>query len=376
MSVKPWVIVAGVLLGTTALSTAPAAAPVGPVRVPPEIASDCSADVTQALLAWIASVPDHSTLLFRQGGCYRVDGSLRIEDRAGLVFEGNGATFKALAESDPRRRHILVVGGRDLIFRDVAVVGNHPHGGTAAEAYQAERAFQHAFALQGVQGARLERVRASDVWGDFVYIGPDLRGGGIVWSRNVTVEGSTFERNGRQGIAIVAGEDILISGNRIDQVRRATFNMEPTGADWGARRIRIVNNITGRGRLLWFSSGGQGSNVSEVSITGNVMQDATGTPVVYIVAPRGHHRGPVLIEGNTFIVGGSAAPGFRFDRVSAVTIRSNRATFPANRLMTAVAVEDTQQVVIQDNHFCGAARVLAAEHSSGVSETSNTTACQ
>jgi len=368
-------VLAGLLLAAlwpAALLAAPAS---GSVGVPAAIASDCSVDVTQALAAWIASVANHSTLVFREGGCYRVDGTLRIDDRTGLVFEGRGATLKAVEEADPRRRHILASGGGDLVFRNLTVVGNHPHGGTSVEAYSAAREFQHAFALAGVQGARLERIRASDVWGDFVYIGPDLRGGRTVWSRNVAVENSTFERNGRQGIAIVAGEDILISNNRLDQVRRATFNMEPTTEEWGARRVRIVNNVTGRGRLLWFSSVGAGSNVSDIVIAGNTMQESTGTPVVHMVAPHGARRGPVLIENNTFSVGGSPAPGFRFGRVSGITIRNNRATFAAKRLMTAVGLEDAHQVTIQGNRFCGAARVVSAEGSSGVSEAANLTAC-
>jgi hypothetical protein len=158
-------------------------------------------------------------------------------------------------------------------------------------------------------------------------------------------------------------------------VRRATFNMEPTTEEWGARRVRIINNVTGRGRLLWFSSGGGGSNVSDIVIANNTMREETGTPVIYMVAPRGARRGPLLIENNTFAVGGSPEPGFRFGRVSGITIRNNRATFPANRLMTAVGLEDAHQVTIQGNRFCGAARVIAGQDSSGVSEASNLTSC-
>src|SRR5438874_13361168 len=64
-------------------------------EAPGSIASDCSRDVTQQLLSWIASVPDHSTLSFASGGCYRIDGTLELTDRDGLTFEGNNATFRA-----------------------------------------------------------------------------------------------------------------------------------------------------------------------------------------------------------------------------------------------------------------------------------------
>jgi hypothetical protein len=354
----------------------PVPAAPGAVGVPPAIPADCSVDVTGRLNAWIGSVPDNSVLQFPQSACYRVDDSLRIEDRHGLVFEGNGVTFKVVSEPDPRRRHIAVYGGGDLVFRNLTVQGAHPNAGTAAEAYQTAREFQHAFALQGVEGALLERVRAFDVYGDFVYIGPDTRPGrGQPWSRRITVQNSTFERNGRQGISVVAGEDVLISGNRIGEVRRATFDLEPTAATWGARRVRIVNNTTGAGRLLWLASGGQGANVSDITITGNVMQASTGTPVVYVVSPTGARRGPFLIEHNTFIVGGSPAPGFRFVRVTGVMLRDNRATFPPNRAMVAVGLEDAQQVVVRGNAFCGAAQIVAADDRSTVTKTGNVTSC-
>src|ERR1700730_15470159 len=59
--------------------------------VPASIPSDCSRDVTPNLLAWIGSVPDGSVLQFARNGCYRIDGTLRIEGRDNLTFGGNGA---------------------------------------------------------------------------------------------------------------------------------------------------------------------------------------------------------------------------------------------------------------------------------------------
>ena len=63
--------------------------------VPASIPSDCSRDVSAELAAWIASLPDGSTLSFTARGCYRVDRTLRVQHRNRLTFEGNGATFRA-----------------------------------------------------------------------------------------------------------------------------------------------------------------------------------------------------------------------------------------------------------------------------------------
>jgi len=347
----------------------------GAYRVPSSIAANCSVDVTGDLLAWIATVPNNATLVFPAGGCYRIDASLRIQDRWGLTFEGNGTTFRAVAEGDQARRHFWFWGGGNLVLRNLIVRGANPNAGTAEEAYRADREFQHAFALQGVQGALLDQVQAYDVYGDFVYIGPDYRGT-FTWSRQVTVQKSRFERNGRQGIAIVAAEDVVIADNFIGGVRRATFNMEPTGTGWGARRVRIVRNTTGRGRLLWLSSSGRGYNVNEIYIAENTMTAATGTPVVFLVAPEGGMRGPITIENNTLIVGGSPAPAFRFTRVTGILIRNNRVTLPARREMTVVALTGSARTQVLDNAFCGGARVLAVDELSwDYYEANNVTVC-
>jgi hypothetical protein len=360
-----------------------ATAGAGPkASVPQGIATDCSRDVTKELLAWIGSMPNGSTLSFAAKGCYRIDGTLRFEDRAGLVFEGNGATFKAGSEGNRDRRHFWFFGGANLVIRNLTVMGANSKAGTGDEAFRSDREFQHAFALQGVQAALLENVRASDVYGDFVYVGPDVgRGHKFQWSRKVIVQNSRFQRNGRQGIAVVAGEDVLISGNSLGQVRRATFDIEPTATHWGARNIQILNNTTTAGRLIWLASGGRSHDVGDIKIAGNVMKAATGTPIIKVVAPDdgsqpplGARRGPFIIENNVFIVGGSPAAGIDCVRCVGLTIRNNQLTFPAERSMTAVSIKSTNTTRITGNTFKGAATILEADlYSTDYSESGNST---
>src|SRR5207244_10906720 len=77
-----------------AILAGPAAA--ATYQVPSSIANDCSVDVTSALLSWIGSVPDYSTLSFGTNACYRIEGTLEFSGRKGLDFEGNGSTFRSL----------------------------------------------------------------------------------------------------------------------------------------------------------------------------------------------------------------------------------------------------------------------------------------
>jgi Right handed beta helix region len=327
-------------------------------RVPRSIAGDCSRDVTAQLLAWIARAPNYSTLLFGKNACYRIDGTLLIQDRWGLVFWGNGATFRAGTEGDPERRHWWFWGGGDHVIRDMTVIGANPFAGLAPEAYRPDREFQHAFFFAGVQGALLDNVRAFDVYGDFVCITLDIRAEtGQPWSRNIIVQKSHFERNGRQGITIGAGEDILIRWNYLGEVRRSTFDIEPSTPNRGARRVTLYQNVTGPGKLLWLANGGVGSNVSEINIVGNVMlQNGAG---ILVAAADGSPRGPFLLENNNFIGGG--APIATFTKVSGVTIRNNWVWYNPLQGAPVVRLHTSSAVRVMDNAFPGAGMVFEAD---------------
>jgi hypothetical protein len=58
---------------------------------PASIPANCSRDVTAALNRWIASVPDDSTLEFPPKACYEIEGTLFVNNRHRLLFNGNGA---------------------------------------------------------------------------------------------------------------------------------------------------------------------------------------------------------------------------------------------------------------------------------------------
>lgn len=329
--------------------------------VPERIVDDCSRDVTRDLLAWFARVPNGGELHFQPGACYRIDGSLAVEDRWGLTFDGHGAVFWAKSDGGRDRRLWWLRGGGDLTLRDLTVRGANPKAGVSYGAFRPDRAFQHAFAAQGVQGLRLQEVAAYDVYGDFVYLGPDVgrRKSTGAWSRNVIVSDSRFERNGRQGIALTAVSDVVIRRNYLGDVRHAVFDLEPVASSWGVRRVTIRANITGPSRLLWLANGGQGHNVGDIEVIRNTMAARSGVPVIEVKSPAGGARGPYHVVGNHFIVGGSPSAALRFTRATGVIVENNVADFPAYRAMTAVHMIDSGPGTIRNNTWRGAAlRVL------------------
>ena len=68
--------------------TTPAGASSSSTVAPSTIDSTGATDVTAELVAFIASVPDGSTISFPAGARYRIEKSLIIEGRHDLTFEG------------------------------------------------------------------------------------------------------------------------------------------------------------------------------------------------------------------------------------------------------------------------------------------------
>lgn len=341
--------------------------------IPASIDRACRADVTTKILSWVASVPDNTRLVFPAQACYRIDGSLKFVDRRGLTFEGNGTTFQAVAEGNQDRRHLWFVGGARLTVRDLTIRGANPNAGTGDAAYREERAFQHGLAFHGVTRALVERVQVYDVYGDFVYLGQDVRTKPFRPASWITIQDSHFERNGRQGIGIGFAEDVTIRRTYLGEVRRATFDLEPSGTAGRIRRINIVDNTTGPGRLLWLANAGESYNVGDIRIAGNVMTTRASGSILRVATPEGGIRGPFLIEGNTFRVGGSPWAAFHFRRVRGVTVRNNQVLFQPEKEMVAVAAYGSRSIVVTSNEFTGAKTALDCVDSTDCRGSGNTT---
>jgi hypothetical protein len=111
------IVLAG-LTGTVAVKSSFAATI---YQVPPSIAADCSIDVTQPILSWIASVPDNSVVSFGTGACYRIEATLEMTGRNGLTFEGNGSTFRSFNPPQDQRAIWRVIGSTNFVFRNMTV---------------------------------------------------------------------------------------------------------------------------------------------------------------------------------------------------------------------------------------------------------------
>lgn len=346
--------------------------PDGPtVDVPASIDHSCNSDVTAALGDFLNAAHDNSTIKFQQAGCYRVDGTLTLDTRHRLDIEGNGSTLRATTVGDRGRKGLVISSSDDIIVRDLIITGSNDRAGATPEAYDATLAFQHAFALDGDHRVLLEHVGAGRMHGDFVRIGGVLTSP----SNDITVATSTFDGSGRQGIAIVDAQRVLIVDNDITNVARSMFDIEPNSPNNMVRDVRITGNRTGPATNFWIADKGAGGDVGAIEIDGNTMQQATGG-LVFAFAPSVARRGPWIVRGNQLIASNAvhdegSVGAFLFASCDHVLIINNHVTFPPGGVMPAVELRASRDVHIVGNDFTGASQPITADgNTSGVNTSS------
>ena len=80
--------------------------------VPKKIRSDCTLPVENQIMAWLATVPDGSTVQFGPGRCYGQDRTITLTGRSGLVIDGR-VEFRALTPGDSHRANWRLVERRE-----------------------------------------------------------------------------------------------------------------------------------------------------------------------------------------------------------------------------------------------------------------------
>lgn len=257
-----------------------------PVLVPTNIDATGSSDVTLALQGFLDTVPDGSEIIFPNGGNYRVEGSLYLQDRNNLTFRGNGTKVFATGDGStaptsnlptaitflwPRKRgQFILRGGSNYIFTNFIVQGANPYDWQQEESYNAAYEAQHNFDIEGTHGVLIWKCELRNPWGDFVYCGM-WTAYNSDWSYDVTVVANLMHDNGRQGVSFVGTRDVVVEDNDIYNTRRATFDIEPDGSTSGSYNLHIRKNRAGQGRLLFVASGGQPGDIHNVLIEGNTM---------------------------------------------------------------------------------------------------------
>ncbi len=349
-------------------------------KVPTKIKSNCSAPVENKIMAWLATVPDGSTVQFGAGRCYGQDGTITLSGRSGLVIDGQGSEFRALTAGGSHRANWRLVNGSNLTLRNMAVRGSNPQGG-----YDPSIEWQHGYSVEGVQGITLSNVQARDTWGDGVMLWHGSHtpacGDDASSARNVLIAGALLERNGRQGVAVVDAENVTLQDSTVGPVAWSSVDIETDDDCEIARHITIARNRFGANRYGAIASVGFGGDpqVGDVTVTDNTQTAETGLPgecwaPVRILSPDALYRTGYTFRGNRFLARRNA---FEFRRVRNIDVSSNSVTFTPTTgcgKRTGVLLVDSHTVSISWNSFSGANYVFRADSlSTGIIATGNTT---
>jgi Right handed beta helix region len=294
-----------------------------------------ASDVTAALQALIDRTPDGGVVQLEAGGAYRVEGTLVMEERHRLRIEGNGARIFATTIGDGSRSHLRIIGGSDLVVRRLEIRGANAQAGLEEDAYVPDLEAQHGIRIEGATDVELDRVRVSDVYGDFVYLGRHLEDDR--WTERVWIHDSTFARSGRQGISVTGGRDVVIEHNTITDVRMATIDLEPHPS-FGAENIHVIENRFGPVRLISIAATG-GGRVDTVVVARNTLRGQA----LRLIAnpPDGTRRQRYWIVDNTSDTPANRTP-LRFADIDGIVVTGNRQ-----------AVAGAGEALVELLHTCG-----------------------
>jgi hypothetical protein len=303
-------------------------------------------DVSSAMAAFLASVPDGSTIDLASNGRYRMESTLVIDGRHDLTIRGHGATFVATSQGDQMRANVRVLGSSNITITDLKVVGANPLAGAKDRIYHAEFGGQHGFDIDSSRHVSLLRVSATDTYGDFVYIGGR---DGFPQSDDVIVRDSFFARSGRQGITLTSANAVAVTGTTITEPKRSMFDFEP-GRDAGnsLTNVLISGNTLSKGPLLFVAAEGHGG-VDHVTIQDNRLTDMNLGVALEDLDGGVRYDWKILDNTANYVSGNPYGATMRFWRIDGLVVTGNYQPMKPDRDMVLVGATDSCGVTVAGN---------------------------
>jgi Right handed beta helix region len=327
-------------------------------QVPMSIDRTGATEVSDAINAFIASVPDGSTIVFPAGSRYRIEGAVLVAARHNLVIDGSGATFFATTDGStatpagpnavkqhwPRHRdQWLVYDSSHITVRNLVVHGPNVNGGTADNAYVEKYEAQAGFEFYDTTDSVLENCSISYTYGDLVYVGNRA-------ARDI-VKGCSLFASGRQGVTVALADSIVIDHNSFQNIRRSAVDLEPFTTTWGVTNVWIVYNTFKWVRLDTIASKAEG-DVSNIVIAYNKLtaepMSIRNTPNAVVTPPR---HDWVVIGNVSDTVFGSPHGAYWITYTKNVTVRDNFQPLQAGRNQMALQSTGSTNVQTSGNHF-------------------------
>ena len=337
----------------------PSAQAAGPVvEVPGSIDDTGERDVTVELNALFGSAAPGTTIRFPEGGRYRVEGIVLIEARANLTVEGNGASLVAKTDGRglpapfrnygshwPRmREHVEIRRSSEITIKDLTVVGPNPSG-----RYVPELEAQAGFVIRSSRGVTLDGVAVRDTYGDGVYI--------VGQSFDIVITDCTLDHNGRQGVAVVAGQTIEITKCTISDTGRSSIDLEPARGQ--VRDVHITDNQVRNPTNFLLAAVGAGAGVQDVWLERNRVSGGKGVSV-YVGTERSMRTEMHIIDNvGTGVSAGYEGTLLRFERFDGIEVRGNRQRVASG--VTPIRLIDSCNDTVTGNDFGSAGSDIRRE---------------
>jgi hypothetical protein len=278
--------------------------------VPSSIDATGVNDASSALISFVDSVPDGSTIVFTAGGTYRMDRALKFANRHYLTLEGNGATLRSNGGTTEASSLFWLGnyqgGDTDIAIRNFKLVGNSTSPGVFIESAQGA----HGILVDSGVRIDISNVTVTGVWGDCLYVGG--------WADTVTFHDSTCTSNGRNGVSITSGKNVTVQRVAFPKSGYCTFDIEPNSSSEGASNIKFLDNTAGTWTNSFLSAdGAAGSVVDGVTISGNTVSGGSLLTVIDL-----SRRQNIVFTNNTSNVA-TAGAVLNFNHIDGLTITGN-----------------------------------------------------
>lgn len=372
------IVLAGLLSSPSTLHAAtppplsrpfPAAVTTRTVSVPGTIDATGERDSSRALQAFLKSVPDGSKILFNASGVYRLDRGLLVLNRHRLVFDGRGATLRAVGPGDLNASSAFLLDGSnsDIAIRNFKIVGANER--TGVDLFVPGLEGQQGIAIYGGSRIEISSNTISKTQADGVYANEnDLPDG---WVDGLWIHDNSLSRIGRMGITFNAVSNGTVERNTLDQIGMFVFDIEPNDSSQGARNVAYLNNVVGTYGLTprytnWFFAAANndvapGAVIENITVSGNVVTggapSSSNTPNAGGLAT---WIGRSRVKNVTFTNNKSTklgrGPVLVFEHVDGLQVAGNVQPVLGGSL---TRISDSTAVTAQDHDPVGAVVVLA-----------------
>ena len=330
------------------------------VSIPSGIDATGSRDVTAELNAFLASQAAGTTIAFPERGRYRIEGVVLASGLHDVTIEGHGSTLFATTDGSggpppfynyrshwPRlREHVEIRDSDGVTVHDLAVEGPNRDG-----TFRPELEGQAGFVVTRSRGVTLDGVTARATYGDGVYI--------VGGSVDVTIRRCVLDHNGRQGVAVVDGDNVTVEDCTIRATGRSVIDLEP--AHGLVRTVHVRNNRVDGYTNFLLAAVGAGTGVADVWLENNQVKGGRGISV-YVGTERSTRTGIHVIgnrsDGSS---GGYEGTLMRFTRFDGIEVRGNQQRVSAGT--TPVVLHNSCNATISGNDFgsVGSADVVKSD---------------